>query len=87
MDEPKLRGKNTRSGQDAFGPAGGGIWSSPTVDVKRRAVYVSTGNAYADPPQAMTDAVIAMSIDTGKVMWVVPGNAERQLARWLRREG
>src|SRR5688572_23004351 len=70
VDEPKLRGKNTRSGQDAFGPAGGGIWSSPTVDVKRRAVYVSTGNGYADPPQAMTDAVIAMSIDTGKVLWV-----------------
>jgi polyvinyl alcohol dehydrogenase (cytochrome) len=69
VDEPKLRGRNTRSGQDAFGPAGGGIWSSPTVDVKRRAVYVSTGNAYADPPQPMTDAVIAMNIDTGKVMW------------------
>ena len=69
IDEPKLRGRNTRSGQDAFGPAGGGIWSSPTVDVKRRAVYVSTGNAYADPSQPMTDAVIAMSIDTGKVLW------------------
>jgi polyvinyl alcohol dehydrogenase (cytochrome) len=70
VDEPKLRGRNTRSGQDAFGPAGGGIWSSPTVDAKRRLVYVSTGNAYADPPQAMTDAVIAMNIDTGKVVWV-----------------
>jgi polyvinyl alcohol dehydrogenase (cytochrome) len=69
VDEPKLRGRNTRSGQDAFGPAGGGIWSSPTVDAKRRAVYVSTGNGYADPPQPMTDAVIAMSIDTGKVLW------------------
>jgi len=69
IDEPKLRGRNTRSGQDAFGPAGGGIWSSPTVDLKRRAVYVSTGNAYADPSQPMTDAVIAMNIDTGKVLW------------------
>jgi polyvinyl alcohol dehydrogenase (cytochrome) len=69
VDEPKLRGKNTRSGQDAFGPAGGGIWSSPTVDVKRRAVYVSTGNGYADPPQPMTDAVIAMNMDTGRVLW------------------
>ena len=70
VDEPKLRGKNTRSGQDAFGPAGGGIWSAPTVDVKRRSVYVATGNAYADPPQPMTDAVVAMDIDTGKVKWV-----------------
>jgi polyvinyl alcohol dehydrogenase (cytochrome) len=70
VDESKLRGKNTRSGQDAFGPAGGGIWSAPTADVKRRSVYVTTGNGYADPPQPMTDAVIAMDMDTGKVKWV-----------------
>jgi polyvinyl alcohol dehydrogenase (cytochrome) len=70
VDEPKLRGKNTRSGQDALGPAGGGIWSAPTVDLARRAVYVTTGNGYADPPQPMTDAVIAMDMNTGAVKWV-----------------
>jgi polyvinyl alcohol dehydrogenase (cytochrome) len=69
VDEPKLRGTNTRSGQEAWGPAGGAIWSPPTVDMRRRSVYVSTGNAYADPPQPMTDAIIAMDIDTGKVKW------------------
>ncbi len=70
VGEPRLRGKNTRSGQDAFGPAGGGIWSAPTADIARRAVYVSTGNGYADPPQPMTDAVIAMDMNTGAVKWV-----------------
>ncbi len=75
VDEPKLRGKNTRSGADAFGPAGGGIWAPPTVDLARRAVYVSTGNGYADPPQPMTDAVVAMDIDTGAVKWVFQGTA------------
>jgi len=69
VDEPKVRGTNTRSGQEAYGPAGGAIWSSPTVDMRRRTVYVSTGNAYADPPQPLTDAIIAMDIDTGKVKW------------------
>jgi polyvinyl alcohol dehydrogenase (cytochrome) len=69
VDEPKLRGTNTRSGQEAYGPAGGSIWSSPTVDMRRRTVYVSTGNAYADPPQPMTDAIVAMDVDTGKVKW------------------
>jgi len=73
VDEPKLRGKNTRSGQDAFGPAGGGIWSAPTVDLARRSVYVTTGNAYADPAQPMTDAVVAMDVDSGKVKWVYQG--------------
>jgi outer membrane protein assembly factor BamB len=37
--------------------------------MRRRTVYVSTGNAYADPPQPLTDAIIAMDIDTGKVKW------------------
>jgi polyvinyl alcohol dehydrogenase (cytochrome) len=75
VDEPKPRGKNTRSGQDAFGPAGGAIWSSPTVDLKRRSVYVSTGNAYADPPQKMTDSIVAMDIDNGNVKWVYQATA------------
>ena len=70
VEEPKVRGKNTRSGQDAYGPAGGGIWSSPTVDVKRRSVYVATGNGYADPPQPTTDAIIAMDMNTGAIKWV-----------------
>jgi polyvinyl alcohol dehydrogenase (cytochrome) len=69
VPESQLRGKN-RTGQDAFGPAGGGIWSAPTIDGKRRSVYVATGNGYADPPQPTTDAVIAMDLDTGKVKWV-----------------
>jgi polyvinyl alcohol dehydrogenase (cytochrome) len=75
VDEPKLRGKNTRSGQEAYGPSGGAIWSSPTVDLKRRSVYVSTGNGYSDPPQPMTDAIVAMDIDTGKVKWVYQATA------------
>jgi polyvinyl alcohol dehydrogenase (cytochrome) len=70
VDEPKLRGKNTRNGQDAYGPAGGAIWSAPTVDVKRRSVYVSTGNGYADPPQPTTDAILAMDMDSGTIKWV-----------------
>ena len=69
VDEPKVRGKNPK-GQDALGPAGGSIWAAPTVDVKRRSVYVATGNAFADPPGPMTDAIVAMDIDTGKVKWV-----------------
>jgi polyvinyl alcohol dehydrogenase (cytochrome) len=74
VDEPKLRGNNSR-GQEAWGPAGGSIWSSPTVDMRRRIVFVSTGNAFADPVQPMTDAIVAMDIDTGKVKWVYQATA------------
>jgi len=75
IDEPKPRGKNTRSGQEAFGPAGGAIWAAPTVDPKRRSVFVTTGNGYADPPQPMTDAIVAMDMDTGKVKWFYQATA------------
>ena len=50
------RAARTQHGVQMCGPAGGGIWSSPTVDTKRGVVYVATGNGYADPPQKMTDA-------------------------------
>jgi len=74
VDEPKLRGNGSR-GQEAWGPAGGAIWSAPTVDMRRRQVYVSTGNAYADPAQPMTDAIVAMDIDTGRVKWTYQATA------------
>lgn len=69
VGEKQLRATNSR-GKRQWGPAGGGIWSSPTIDPRRGAVYVSTGNGYADPPQPMTDAVIALDIQSGKVRWV-----------------
>jgi polyvinyl alcohol dehydrogenase (cytochrome) len=68
IDEPGPRAKSA-SGVQMFGPAGGAIWSAPSVDAKRGLVYASTGNAYADPPQQMTNAVIAFDARTGKVRW------------------
>ena len=69
VGESQPRGKN-KAGVQMWGPAGGSIWSAPTVDAKRGLVYAATGNGYADPPQPMTDAVIAMDMKTGKVQWV-----------------
>jgi polyvinyl alcohol dehydrogenase (cytochrome) len=68
IDESTPRGKN-KDGVQMYGPAGGGIWSAPSVDAKRGVVYASTGNAYADPAQKMTNAVIAFDQVTGAVRW------------------
>jgi polyvinyl alcohol dehydrogenase (cytochrome) len=68
-EEPKPRGK-TANGTQTYGPAGGGIWAAPTIDARRRVVYVATGNGYADPQQKTTDAVLALEMDTGKIKWV-----------------
>ncbi len=67
-EEPKPRGKSS-SGLPIFGPSGVGIWSSPTIDVKRKVLYVSTGNAYTDPPQKNSDAVLALDLATGAIKW------------------
>jgi polyvinyl alcohol dehydrogenase (cytochrome) len=69
VDEPKPRAKN-KDGVQMWGPAGAGIWASPTVDPKRNMIYVATGNGYADPPQKMTNAVVALDMNTGAVKWV-----------------
>jgi len=62
--------KTTSKGTQLWGPAGAGVWSSPTVDLKRRAVYVATGNAYTQPAANTSDAVIAFDLDTGARRWV-----------------
>ncbi|HEX5419888.1 MAG TPA: PQQ-binding-like beta-propeller repeat protein, partial [Gammaproteobacteria bacterium] len=69
VGEPEPRGKST-SGKTLYGPAGVPIWSAPTIDAKRGLVYAATGNAYADPPPATSDAVIAFSMQTGAIDWV-----------------
>jgi polyvinyl alcohol dehydrogenase (cytochrome) len=68
IDAPQPRAKN-KAGVQMFGPAGGSIWSAPSIDVKRGLVYAATGNAFADPPQKMTNAVIAFDQKTGAVRW------------------
>src|SRR5439155_1752726 len=61
--------KHTSKGTQLWGPAGAGVWSSPTVDLKRRAVYVATGNAYTEPAADASDAVIAFDLDKGERVW------------------
>jgi polyvinyl alcohol dehydrogenase (cytochrome) len=68
VGERQSRGTNA-AGKPQWGPAGGGIWSAPTIDVRRGTLYVGTGNSYADPSQPMTDAVVALDIKSGKVRW------------------
>ncbi len=68
QDEPKPFKKNT-AGTQMFGPAGGAIWSAPTLDLKRKVVYVGTGNSYTDLDSLHTDAIIAFEMETGKIRW------------------
>jgi len=57
-----------------LGPAGGDIWSQPTLDVDTHTVYVSTGqnlSPTADGHSTPTsDAIIALDGSNGAVEWV-----------------
>jgi len=67
--EAKPIGKN-KVGTTRWGPAGAGVWSSPTVDAKRHVVYAATGNMYTEPQQPTSDAIMAFDLDSGAVKWV-----------------
>src|SRR5205814_3812366 len=67
-DEPRPIKKNS-VGTTLWGPAGAAVWSSPTVDTKRGAVYVGTGNSYTDPSAGTTDSVMAFDLKTGVPLW------------------
>jgi polyvinyl alcohol dehydrogenase (cytochrome) len=67
-EEPKPVRKN-KQGTQLWGPSGAGVWSSPTIDPKRHAVYVTTGDAYSDPPARTSDSFLAFDMDTGKLLW------------------
>ena len=67
-EEPKPVRKN-KIGVQLYGPSGAGVWSSPTVDLERGVVYVTTGDSYSDPPAGNSDAFVAFDLKTGKLLW------------------
>jgi polyvinyl alcohol dehydrogenase (cytochrome) len=68
IPEPQPTHK-TSKGVQLYGPSGGGVWNSPTIDPKRHALYVGTGDAYTEPAPKGTDAILALDLDTGAVLW------------------
>ncbi|WP_439368869.1 outer membrane protein assembly factor BamB family protein [Bradyrhizobium sp. DASA03120] len=65
---PHPTSRNAR-GTQLFGPSGAAIWSAPTIDPERNAVYVATSNSYSNPPAATADAILALELGTGKLLW------------------
>lgn len=68
--DPAKPYKKNKEGTQLRGPAGAAIWSSPTIDAKRQLVYAATGNSYTDVDIHTSDAVLAFTLDTGKLAWV-----------------
>jgi polyvinyl alcohol dehydrogenase (cytochrome) len=67
-EEPKPTKKNSM-GTQLWAPAGASIWTTPTIDAKLNAVYVSTGNAFTEPAAKTSDAILAYDLKDGKLLW------------------
>jgi polyvinyl alcohol dehydrogenase (cytochrome) len=63
------RTKRNAKGTQLWGPSGAAIWTSPTVDPMKHALYVTTGDNYSDPPTGSSDAFLAYDLGSGKVLW------------------
>jgi polyvinyl alcohol dehydrogenase (cytochrome) len=59
----------TRLGAATWGPSGVGVWTAPVLDVERDTMYVTTGDNYSDPPTALSDALLALRMSTGEILW------------------
>ena len=60
--------KNSR-GVQQWAPAGVPIWNTPTIDPQHHALYVGTGDASTYPAPATSDAILALDMRTGKILW------------------
>ena len=62
--------KTQGDGTPVFGPAGAAIWNAPTIDVKRKRLYVGTGNSYTGIEIPTSDAIVSFDLETGGLLWV-----------------
>jgi polyvinyl alcohol dehydrogenase (cytochrome) len=58
-----------KNGKPFFGPSGAPVWCSPTIDSKRGLVYIGTGENYTRPTTNSSDAIQAIDLNTGKLIW------------------
>lgn len=65
---PKPTHKNS-AGVQQYAPAGASVWNTPAIDVKRHAIYFGTGDAETEPAAKTSDAMMALDMNTGKVLW------------------
>ena len=88
-ERPRSLNKTNSAGTPLFGPAGAGIWSSLTVDEKRRAIYAPTGNCNITEHFGVgnvnfdggaCDSIMAIDMDSGKRLWMtnlLPATSDR----------
>lgn len=69
IPDPPSKTRVSSKGTQLWGPSGIGVWPSPTLDPAHNLLYVGTGNNYSEPFTSNSDAVLALDMKTGKIVW------------------
>jgi polyvinyl alcohol dehydrogenase (cytochrome) len=69
------QGKNAL-GTPLLGPAGGAVWGTPAIDTRSHRLYLGTGDAYRGPAPETTDALLALDLSQGRIVWVAQHTAD-----------
>jgi polyvinyl alcohol dehydrogenase (cytochrome) len=67
--DPPVKTGVSAAGTDELGPSGVGVWSAPTIDARRGLLYIGTGDNYTHPATSMSDAIVALELKTGRIVW------------------
>lgn len=67
-ETPTDQGKDKR-GTTIMGPAGGAVWSTISIHPDSNRIYVTTGNQYTGPASKFPNAIVAIELATGKLVW------------------
>lgn len=65
---PRVVGQNS-VGTDRIAPSGSPVWNTPSIDKKRGVMYVGTGENYSSPANDTSDAILALSLKDGSIVW------------------
>ena len=63
------------AGTQMWGPSGAPVWTTPAVDPKRRRIYIGTGENTSTPATELSDAIVAINMDTGEIVWSYQGTS------------
>jgi polyvinyl alcohol dehydrogenase (cytochrome) len=67
-ETPRVVGRNV-VGTSRIAPSGAPVWNTPAIDPARGVLYVGTGENYSSPANDTSDAILALSLDDGAIVW------------------
>ena len=66
---PPVKQGVSKDGPDMLGPSGVAVWNSPIVDARRGLLIFATGDNYSLPASALSDAIVALDLASGRIRW------------------